>query len=244
MECASCSFLDAFSDNNLNDVFFFCTICHWTKTHVQCIETDPSFHCRGEYLCPVRSAILRGMHEEPPQVWKNVMLTSKLCSGFLVQEAGQEWFELPLRNMQPILEYSESFSIQMGSYESPVTKHFGSGVSVSDMYHVTQLKSLVEPMEGCPESQGFLKDGFLRYGACTHAGLSGVNYYSLNPETCKAGDGWCILKISVSHGRRLKGGARHRQCIPGPFTAPCMYATVNSLMVLRVDIPSLLFLAV
>ena len=185
-----------------------------------------------------------GLHTEPPPLWRQIVESGKLCSGRMVVEAGHDWLELPLRGMNTILDWCDDlFAIQMGPYTTPVTRQFCSGETISDLYHATRLQSPVQPMRACPMGQGILNDGFLMYGSCTHGGLSGVNYYSVNPQTCTVGDGWSLLKLTVSHGRRLRGGARCRQCIPGSFGQPCVYTVVDSILVMIEDVPPLVFMA-
>ena len=226
---------------------YHCRICQWTSFYIRPESEEDCLPCHHEdwmYDHPYRGPILKAMHAEPPELWKRIIVSGKLCSGRIVEEVRKTFFELPLTGMQPIQQYChDSFYIQMGPYKNPVTRHFCSGETCSDMYHATQLKNLVQPMPGCAEGRGILNDGFLRYGEQAHDGLKGVNYYSVNPETCTAGDGWCLLKLTVSHGRRLKGGARCKQCIPGPFREPCLYASIVSLMVLVSDVPSLVYMA-
>ena len=95
----------------------------------------------------------------------------------------------------------------------------------------------MRPTATCPGGQGILRDGALRYGFQTHGSAAGVNYYGCNPETCAAGDGWCLLRLTVASGVRLKGGAKCRHCIKGPAGFQCEYAAVESVMVLMEDAP-------
>ena len=56
------------------------------------------------------------------------------------------------------------------------------------------------------------------FGTCTHAGNSGVNYYSRSGDYGfwtydKSSTGWVGLELAANGGTKLKGGSIGRYCI-------------------------------
>jgi len=227
-----------------------CAICCWRKEHIEPAKDEDDTwvrccHAFEEFSNPVRSRILELEHAQPPPLWIEIITTKKLCSPHVsFDEVGKRWLEIPLRNMVTDLAVPNiHFTVQHGPYLSPRNADYSPGDHVVGMYHATKLESLVRPTATCRGSQGILRDGALHYGMQTHGGAAGVNYYSCNPETCTAGDGWCLLRLTVASGVRLKGGAKCRHCIKGPEGFQCKYAAVESVMVLMEDAPTFLQLA-
>ena len=106
-------------------------------------------------------------------------------------------------------------------------------VAVATGWHVTRAQNLIarndHRVNAMPNSNGILRDGGLRYGSCTHGGLSGVNFFTYFPTHLVVDDYVC-LKIDVIHGTRLKGGSGHRLCSRGVFGELARTVTVRSVV--------------
>ena len=232
-----------FCDTVISMEYKRCPICAWRRQHIKQDEdaTDaPPWAC--DSACP---RILEALHSKPSQTWIDIISTDRLCSPDLpVVRQGVQWVCIPLRCDQNIQESHCQYH-----YDGLWKDHNQTVIG----YHNTRLKSLVNatpswnggPIIGC----GILKDGRLRYGACTHDGNSGVNVYSdggletFDPSTSDEESIWVQLEVRCCNTTSLKGGRAGRFCINGQKGEICYKAAVVALWVPKVQLPAMVFLS-
>lgn len=214
-----------------------CAICKWRRQLIK--QTDdatdaPEWACDSSH--PV---ILEMLHQRPSPVWRDIILTNRLCSpGLPVRRAGQLWLSIPLR-CETSVQCSDSHYFYDGWQKDPQETVVG--------FHNTRLESLVEATPtwtGTPNGNGILVDGRLRYGCCTHNGCSGVNVYSDGGlETFDGSKGWVQLEVRCTNTTKLKGGRQGRYCVCGPSGEVCNKAALVALWVIYDEVPKMVALS-
>ena len=111
---------------------------------------------------------------------------------------------------------------------------------VEGVFHVTNINNLIarndSPLNGIPSSNGILVDRNLRYGSCTHGGMSGIYFHThLDMELLGPDD--IVLKIACVDSTELKTGMRCRSCVKGPFGEIARKVEVTHLIVPFRDVP-------
>ena len=94
---------------------------------------------------------------------------------------------------------------------------YSPGETCKNVFHHTKIEHLVKSSPTAPHRRGILRRG-LCFGIQTHAGNSGVNYYSRSGDYCfwtyhRSSTGWVGLELAVNAGTMLKGGSSGRYCI-------------------------------
>ena len=210
-----------------------CAICKWRRQLIK--QTDdatdaPEWACDSSH--PV---ILEMLHQRPSPVWRDIILTNRLCSpGLPVRRAGQLWLSIPLR-CETYVQWSDCHYFYDGCQKDPQETVIG--------FHNTRLESLVKATStwtGTPNGNGILVDGRLRYGCCTHNGSSGVNVYSDGGlETFAGSTGWVQLEVRCTNTTKLKGGREGRYCVCGPSGEVCNKAALVALWVIYDEVPKM-----
>ena len=93
---------------------------------------------------------------------------------------------------------------------------YSPGETCKNVFHHTKIEHLVKSSPTAPHRRGILRRG-LCFGIQTHAGNSGVNYYSRSGDYCfwtyhRSSTGWVGLELAVNAGTKLKGGSSGRYC--------------------------------
>jgi hypothetical protein len=201
-------------------------------------------HQDEETTCPFRSCILRGLHANPGKLWRDILWSKKLRRGDWECMGGQKVFEMPTRNMLDSLP-RPSFQTSLEICEDPMawTRFSSSWVDFVEYgFHFTELSALVEP-NSYGLGRGILRDGLV-YGACTHLGNKGVNFFGSWQEGYLH-PGMCCLKIRCVDATRLKGkrGMRTRHCVRGEPGEVCKKVVVESIFFHRDDVPDIVQLS-
>ena len=210
-----------------------CDICKWRR---QLIKQDDDATDAPEWACDSsHPVILEMLHQRPSPVWRDIILTNRLCSpGLPVRRDGQLWLSIPLR-CETSVQCSDSHYFYDGWQKDPQETVVG--------FHNTRLESLVKATPtwtGTPNGNGILVDGRLRYGCCTHNGCSGVNVYSDGGlETFAGSTGWVQLEVRCTNTTKLKGGRQGRYCVRGPSGEVCNKAALAALWIIYDEVPKM-----
>jgi hypothetical protein len=210
-ECRVCAWRNFVLSTDTNDDNFF-EECHTPLGSLQ-------LSCRSE----INKLIMLASHEELPPLWKEICQTLKLRSGspFVPPNAQRSWFRFPLHNMRPMsLRPSCHLQAQTDYVDDYEGCRVHSDAGKFTMYHVTQLKYLVQPHDKLVGSGGILKDGGMCYG-CKHGDGIGVYCHARAPHECfSEGDGWVMLELRCYGSvTRVKAGSRGRYVIKSDQTS-------------------------
>ena len=158
--------------------------------------------------------------------------------------SGQKVFEMPMCNMNEVLPLpTHQTKLQVCDDAIAWVRFSSSWVDVVEYgYHFTTLDALVRT-NSYGLGNGILKDGGLRYGAGTHNGKRGVNFFGsvkhgyLKPGHC------CLVIRCVDATRLTGGGMKTRHCVAGLDGAFASKVVPTSILFHRDDVPSMVALA-
>ena len=184
----------------------------------ECVHEDPeltptsSIHEDNEYTNPFRSFVLHCWHSDIPQVWVDILNSGRFYAPAVTDFHEKTWLRFEVR--------SETFRVprQMRLQDFMVDgKIYSPGQTCTPVFHHTRIDNLVRSSPTAPGSRGILEQG-LCFGTSTHAGNSGVNYYSVRGDYGfwtyhGSSTGWVGLELAVTGGTKLKGGSPGRYCI-------------------------------
>ena len=214
-----------------------CAICKWRRQLIK--QTDDATDAPESACDSSHPVILEVLHQRPSPVWRDIILTNRLCSpGLPVRRAGQLWLSIPLC-CETYVQCSDCHYFYDGCQKDPQETVVG--------FHNTRLESLVEATPtwtGTPNGNGILVDGRLRYGCCTHNGCSGVNVYSDGGlETVAGSTGWVQLEVRCTNTTKLKGGREGRYCVCGPSGEVCNKAALVALWIIYDEVPKMVLVS-
>jgi hypothetical protein len=233
----------------------FCPRCRWRHEVLQTDDEEAespssSSHEEREFSCPIRSKILTLFHTDIPELWLRILQTKTLKSAQLVFRddcaLGVPWYRFE------IADKSGHRPMMLGDRHFFIDRWYEPGDIAGPFYHNTKLESLVDASPTAPESSGILHGHphpMLKYGICTHDGISGVNFYvdgaletfSAHPMYTYV-DAWCSIEIFVSSATRLRGGRRGRYSVSSvnrldSSNNECHHAGISAILVPAFHVP-------
>ena len=87
------------TSSSSTDVCPSCTVCAWRRCLIKKLDEDDNYTDAPPWACDSADpVILQGLHQQPSQVWIDIIVTDKLCSPQLpVLREGRLWVSIPLR---------------------------------------------------------------------------------------------------------------------------------------------------